>query len=109
MLSTGNSVSTTAPGRAGAARQQLGQAVIGLRADDDVDERRALDQQLALGLRHAAGHGQDHVATGGVAPRVAQPAQAAELGEHLLGRLLADVAGVQDDEVGVVGARRPAR
>ena len=83
--------------------------MIGLRADDDVDERRALDQELALGLRHAAGHGQHHLATGGLAPGVAQPAQAAELGIHLLRRLLADVAGVQDDEVGVVGRRSTGR
>ena len=32
-------------------------------------------------------------------------ADAAELGIDLLGRLLADVAGVEDDEVGVVGRR----
>ena len=37
-----------------------------------------------------------------LAARIAQPAQAAELGIDLLGRLLADVAGVQDDQIGVV-------
>ena len=90
-------------GRPGAARQQLGQAMIGLRADDDIDEWRTLHQELALGLRHAARHGQHHLATSILAPCVAQPAQAPELGIHLLRRLLADVAGVQHDEVGVVG------
>ena len=82
--------------------------MIGLRADDDVDERRPLDQQLALGLRDAAGDGEQHVAPGRVAPGIAQPAQPAELGKHLLGRLLADVAGIQDDQIGVVAARPPA-
>ena len=87
------------------ARQQLGQAMIGLRADDDVDERRALDQQLALGLGDAAGDRQQHVARRPLAPRVAQPAQPAELGKDLLRGLLADVAGVQDDQIGIVGPR----
>ena len=101
-------MSTTAPGRARAAGQQLRQAMIGLRADDDVDERRALHQELALGLGDATGDGQDHVAAGAVAPRFAQPAQAAELGIDLLGRLLADMAGIQHDEIGIVGASTDA-
>ncbi len=37
-----------------------------------------------------------------------QPAQPAEFGKHLFGRLLADMAGVEDHHVGVVGRRRRA-
>ena len=36
------------------AREQFGQAVIALRADHEVDRRRAADDLLALGLRDAA-------------------------------------------------------
>ena len=52
--------------------------------------------QPATAIDHAAA-----VARGGLLER----AHAAELGIDLLGRLLADVAGVEDDEVGVLGRR----
>ena len=42
-----------------ALRDQLGQVVIGLRADDDVDARRAARDLRALGLGDAAGD-RDH-------------------------------------------------
>ena len=38
-------------------------------------------------------------------PGFLQPAQAAQFGEHLLGRLVADMAGVEDDHVGAIGRR----
>ena len=41
--------------------QQFGQAVIGLRPDDDIDRGLALDDLLALGLGHAARHGDGEV------------------------------------------------
>ena len=41
--------------------QQLGQAVIGLRPDDDVDRGLALDDLLALGLGDAARDGDGEV------------------------------------------------
>ena len=37
------------------ARQQLRQMMIALRTDHDIDDRRAADDLLALGLRDAAG------------------------------------------------------
>jgi hypothetical protein len=83
--------------------QELRQTVIGLRADHDVDERRALEHLAAFGLRHAAGDADQHVGAP-CAPALAHLAQPAELRIHFLGRLFPDVAGVQDDQVRVVGA-----
>ena len=86
------------------ARQQVGQAMITLRAEHQIDRGRAADNFFALGLRHAAGDCDDHPA-----PlrnrRLFQTAHTAKLGVDLLGRLLADMAGVEDDQVGIVGAR----
>ena len=79
--------------------------MIALRTDDDIDHRRAANDLRALGLRDAAGDDDLHVAAAarGVVLRFAQ---AAELGIDLLGRLLANVAGVQDHKVGVGGIVR---
>ena len=86
------------------ARQQFGQAVIALRPEHQIDRRRAADDFFALGLRDAAGDGDDDApAFGG--GRLFHAAHAAEFRIDLLGRLLADVAGVEDDEIGVVGGR----
>ena len=78
----------------------LRQAVIGLRADDHVDHLRARHGFGALGLGDAAGE-RDH------RPRAVVAAQAADVRIGLLGGLLADVAGVEHDQVGVlaVGGR----
>ena len=86
--------------------QQLGQAMIGLRADHDVDRRLAAGDLLALGLGDAARDGDGEVAALGAALDL-EVAQAAELGIDLLRGMLADVAGVQHDEVGLLGRRRP--
>ncbi len=86
---------------AGRAGDHFRQAMIGLRAEDDVDIGRAGEDFRALGLGDAAGDGEDHAVAGGFL----HPAQAAEFGEHLLGRLVADVAGVEDHHVGAVGFR----
>jgi hypothetical protein len=60
---------------------------------------------LAFGLRDAPGDG-DRDAAAGACGAFFEHADAAELGIDLLGRLLADVAGVEDDEVGVIGGCR---
>ena len=80
--------------------------MIGLRTDNEVDERRPLDQQLALSLSYAAGDRQYRLAPGSRTPGIAQLAHPAELGKHLLRRLLADVTGIQDDQISVVGLVR---
>ena len=84
-----------------ASRQHLGQAVIGLRAENKIDERRARQDFLALGLRDAAGD-RDHHAAAPALARGFQAADRAEFGKDLFGRLLADMAGIEDDEVGAV-------
>ena len=73
------------------------------RAERDVDLRVELEDPLALRLGVAAADG-DH------AVRVAPLARGrlAEVRGELRVRLLADRAGVEDDDVGLVGARRLA-
>ncbi len=81
---------------AGGLRHQFGQVVIGLRPHDDIDPGAA-DDLFALGLGDAAGD-RDHRLRAPVGTR-ALP-QAADVRIDLLGRLLADVAGVEHDEIG---------
>ena len=76
------------------AGDQVGQAVIGLRTDDDIDARRAARDLRPFGLRDAARDRDRRTA----AVLALQPA---DIRINLLGRLFADVAGVEDDEVGV--------
>ncbi len=82
--------------------QELGQPVIGLRPDHEVDVRGALEQRLALGLGDAAGDADHQIVTVRPPPQ-AQLLETAEFRIDLLGRLLADVAGVEDDQIGVIG------
>ena len=82
--------------------QKLGQAVVGLRAHDDVDGGLAAHDLLALGLGDAARDGDGEIAAFGAALALGI-AQAAELGIDLLRGMLADVAGVQHDQVGLLG------
>ena len=91
-----------------ARAQRRGKAVIALRPDHEIDRRRAADDLLALGLRDAARDCDRHAAAC-ARRRLLEHADAAELGIDLLGRLLADVAGVEDDEIGVLDAARSRR
>ncbi len=86
------------------ARQQIRQAVIALRADHEIDHGGAAENFCAFGLCHASGDSDGDAASAG-GGFFLDPAHAAEFGIDLLGGLLADVAGVENDEVGVVGAR----
>ena len=86
------------------AREQAGQPVIILRADHQINRAGAPDDFFALSLRHATGDCDQH----GAAKRcglLLQLADAADLGIEFIDRLFADVAGVEDDQVGVVDAR----
>ena len=78
--------------------------MIALRSDHEIDHAGAADDLLALGLRDAAGD-RDHDAAAFARGLLLEHAHAAELGIDLVGGLLADVAGVEDDEVGVLGRR----
>ena len=80
------------------ARQELRQAVVALGAEHEVDAALGPPGDLlAFGLGHAAGDAHEEIAALG--PHFVEPA---ELGEHLLARLLADMAGIEHDEIGVV-------
>ena len=102
LSSTGNSVSTTLP--CSARAEQVGQPVIALRADHEIDRRRAAQDFLAFGLGDAAGD-RDRQAASARRGVILQYAHAAELGIDLLGRLLADMAGIEDDQIGIVRHR----
>ena len=81
--------------------------MIALRPDHEIDNLRALEDLASLGLRHAACH-RDQGVEAACLPRLLHRAHAAKLGIDLLGRLLADVAGIENDEVGlgrIVGRR----
>ena len=86
--------------------QDRRQAVIGLRADDHVDGLLAAQNFRAFRLRHAAGDAEQHVAALKLL-RLLDLADAAKLGIDFLGGLFADVAGVDEDEVGVFENIRP--
>jgi hypothetical protein len=88
-----------------ASANDLRQAVIGLRADDEIDHRRAADDLLALGLGNTAGDADHQVAAFGAALSRSL-AQASELRIDLFGRLFADMAGVDQDQIGIVDRRR---
>ena len=82
-------------GAAHGLRDHLGQAVIGLRADDHVDLRRAAHRS-----RHPR-PGRRSRPPRSAARAVLVP-QAADVRIGLFGRLLADMAGVEHDEIGLV-------
>ncbi len=79
----------------------LRQTVQGLRAEDHVDIGRAVADRRAFLAGHAAADTNYQVRVGQL-----QLTPAAELGEHLVLRLLADRAGIEQDHVGVFGLFR---
>src|SRR5271163_564394 len=82
--------------------------MIGLWAEDEIDERRAAADLVALGLGNAAGHGDQH----GFAPArfvCFHRTDLAELGKDLFRRLFADMASVEDDQIGILGRGRPIK
>ena len=87
------------------ARQQLRQMMIALRPDHDVDNRRAADDLRALGLRDAARDRDAHIAPLARRLILGDP-QPPEFGVDLFGGLLADMAGVEDHQIRILGAGR---
>ena len=79
--------------------------VIALRTDHDIDGRRAADDLRAFGLRDAAGDRDLHLAAiaRGV---ILDDTQPSEFGIDLLGSLLANMAGVEDHQIRIIGAGR---
>ena len=76
-------------------REQLRQPVQRLRPEHHVDVGRTLDDRRAFLAGHAAADADQHAL-------LLEVLDAAEVGEHLLLRLLAHRAGVEEDEVGLV-------
>ena len=74
--------------------QQRRQAMVALRADDDVDRRLTAHNFGAFGLGEAARHDQGR-APAGLPALLFEVAELAELRVDFLGRLFADVAGVR--------------
>ena len=93
--------------RPGCAGHHGRQPVIGLGAHDDIHVGRARCDLVTLGLRNTAGDGEQHLAAALLA-RLLQRAQPPELGIDFLRCLLADMAGVEDDQIGVLDLRRRA-
>src|SRR5262245_31452740 len=85
------------------ALDEIAQPMVALRPHDEVHHRGTAHDFPALGLRDAARHGDERVFAAG-APLGFQLADAAKLGINLLGRLFADVAGVEDDQIGLLHA-----
>ena len=82
------------------AREQLRQPVQRLRAEHDIDERRAADDGRAFLRRDAAAHPDDQIGL-----QRLQRAHAAQVVEHALLRLLAHRAGVEQDDVSASSGR----
>jgi hypothetical protein len=83
------------------AGEQMGEAMVALRPDHEIDHRRAADDLLPLGLGDAA-RDRNRQPASFAGRGLLEHADAAKLGIDLVRRLLADVAGVEDDEIGVL-------
>ena len=79
----------------------IGQPVIGLGTDDEIDNGRPAQYLLALSLCDAAGNADQRLAALSLALGL-DAADAAKLGIDLLGRLFANMAGVEKNEIGVL-------
>ena len=93
--------------RLAGAGQHLGQTMVGLRAEHHVHGGRAAHDLGAFGLRNAAGHGNQRLGPLLLAG-AGSLAQAAHFRIDLLCGLLADMAGVKNDEIGLVRIVRRA-
>ena len=84
----------------GGAHDQVRQSMIALRSEHQIDGGRAPRDFLALSLRDASGDRQQHRATAFFA-RLLQLSNAADFRIDLFRRLFADMAGVEDDQIGL--------
>src|SRR5215469_690690 len=75
--------------------------MIALRAYDEIDARRAAHDFCPLGLCDATSHRHDH-ATAALGLGRLQATDRAKLGIHLFGGFFPDVAGIEDNQVGVL-------
>ena len=82
--------------------------MVALRADHDVDGRLTAQDFGALGLCDATSHHEGRAAAG-LAALVLDLAKLAEFGEDFLGRPFANMASVEDDEIGLFDATSASR
>jgi len=80
-------------------REDRRQALVGLGTHHQIDNRGATDDLGSLGLSHTAGDA-DHDGTAVAHSLAFQMLETAEFGIDLLRRLLADVASVEEDQIG---------
>ena len=80
---------------------EIGEVMVALRSDHDVDHRRPRHDLRAFRLGDAARDGDQRVAALSL-PCFLGKSRAAKLRIDLLGGLLPDVAGVEDDEIRLV-------
>ena len=97
---SGNEMSTCGLPDARARVDHLGQPVQRLRAEHEIDVRRARDDRRAFLARDAAADADQHVRA-----LALQMLHAAEIVEDLLLRFLAHRAGVEEDDVGLARDR----
>ena len=83
---------------AGGTRHHFRQAVIGLRPQHNIHPGRAGGDFRPFRLGHTARHRNNHLPA---ARNLGLP-QAAKVREHLLGRFFADMAGIEDDHIGIL-------
>ena len=83
---------------AGAA-DHLGQSAVAVRPRDHVEERRLLHDRDAIMLRHASEQPDFHLR-----PRILQARKLAQPMQHLLFGMLANRAGVEQDDVRILDA-----
>jgi hypothetical protein len=83
------------------AAEQVGQSPIGIWARDQIEPRRPRHQRRSIMLRHASEQPELQMRPGNFEPcEIAQPADHAVLG------MLANRAGIDQDNIGVLGTRR---
>src|ERR1700722_17755184 len=103
-LVLGGEVGVHDPGTDARLAQKPRQAMIALWADDDIDRRLAAQDLRPLRLGDTAGDDQ-HRRPAHLAALFLEFAQLAELGKDFLRRAFADMASVENDEVGVLDPR----
>ena len=84
---------------------EVRQAVVGLRTENEINGFGPADDFRAFGLGHAAGDRHQHVGAL-VLPGFLEALDPAKFRIDFFGRMFADVAGIENHQVGLVGNRR---
>ena len=79
---------------------KLGQAMVGLGSDDHIGHRRTAQDFIAFSLSDAAGHRDKHLFA--IRTLGLHVTQATKIGKELLRRLLANMAGIDQNQISIV-------